>query len=123
MTEPAMIARGIQTAIRFLDAGVLNEEESPMLIDVEIYRLDRNRGSGLIVEGYGNRNEACLIRRGVVRKIHVRGLVGAHRSRTVMRNDRPRSYGDGVRDVASRRIGILDGNGYRLGRSPGYRNG
>lgn len=95
----------------------------PGLVDVEIDRLDRHRRSGLVVQGYGHRNEFRFVGRGIVGEIDVRRTVGSDKGGAVVRNHRSRRYGNRISDGSARGIGIVHGKRNRLRRTSGYGNG
>lgn len=79
-----------------------------MLVDVNVYCLHRDRGSRLVVDRYGDRYEPRLVRRRIVGEVDPCRLVSANGREAVMRNDRARGNGDGVREVAAGGIRVVD---------------
>lgn len=80
----------------------------PILVDVNVYRLDRHRGSRLVVDRHRDRHEFRFVRRRIVGEVDTRGLIGSDRSEAVMRNYGTGGNGDGVREVTTDGIRIFD---------------
>lgn len=87
-----------------------------MLVDVNIHRLYRHGRSGLIIQGQRDRNEFRLVGRRVVREIDPCGSVGSYWRQAVMRNDRTGGYRNGIGEIASCGIGIVNDDGEALRR-------
>lgn len=103
------------------------------LVDVEIHGLDAYRRSREIVERDRNRDEARLMGWGIEREIQLRGSIGGKGERAVVRHYRSGRHGNGIRNLRSRRIRIVDrkrrglrritddGNGREGGRDRNHR--
>lgn len=79
-----------------------------MLVDVNVYRFDRDRRSGLVIDRHRDRHEFRFVGRRVVGEVDASGFVGPYGSETVVRNYGPGRNGNGVGKIATGGIGVVD---------------